>query len=248
MNNKKQKHKCRRMILLVVILAAFIGICGVMFIYGKSAADAEVVSDMKSAAIKKEKKHKKIKKPFYILVNKSHCLPDDYTISLVTLKNGKQVAKAMYHELRKMWFDCEKQNPGCEITVVSGYRTYSKQKKLLDEEIKKNEGLGMEPQAAEKDALRTVAPPGYSEHETGLCVDITAKNYGLLTAQQDKTPENQWLRKNCTHYGFVLRYPKGKEKVTGYQYEPWHFRYVGKKAAVLMKKNNWTLEEYWETL
>ena len=171
-------------------------------------------------------------------------MPDDYTVSLVQLKNGKQVAKAMYRDLRNMWFDCEGQNPGYSITVVSGYRTYAKQGTLLDEEIRKNERLGMTAHEAKKDALRTVAPPGYSEHETGLCVDITAKNNLQLNASQGLTRENIWLRKNCTRYGFVLRYPKGKEKITGYQYESWHFRYVGKKAAAKMKKNNWTLEEY----
>lgn len=178
------------------------------------------------------------------MVNKENRLPDDYTVSLVQLKNGKQVAKAMYQDLKDMWFDCEGQNPGYSITVVSGYRTYAKQGTLLDEEIRKNERLGMTAHEAKKDALCTVAPPGYSEHETGLCVDITAKNNLQLNASQELTRENIWLRKNCTRYGFVLRYPKGKEKITGYQYESWHFRYVGKKAAAKMKKNNWTLEEY----
>lgn len=193
---------------------------------------------------KKVKTKKKSKNPLYTLVNKENRLPDDYTVSLVQLKNGKQVAKAMYQDLKDMWFDCEGQDPGYSITVVSGYRTYAKQGTLLDEEIRKNERLGMTAHEAKKDALRTVAPPGYSEHETGLCVDITAKNNLQLNASQGLTRENIWLRKNCTRYGFVLRYPKGKEKITGYQYESWHFRYVGKKAAAKMKKNNWTLEEY----
>ena len=253
----KEKKKHTSVALVVIILAVFISMCGIMFAKGKKTEGAETASAVPTGTAeeksgrqetsntgKKVKTKKKSKNPLYTLVNKENRLPDDYTVSLVQLKNGKQVAKAMYRDLRNMWFDCEGQNPGYSITVVSGYRTYAKQGTLLDEEIRKNERLGMTAHEAQKDALRTVAPPGYSEHETGLCVDITAKNNLQLNASQGLTRENIWLRKNCTRYGFVLRYPNGKEKITGYQYESWHFRYVGKKAAAKMKKNNWTLEEY----
>lgn len=253
----KEKKKHTSVALVVIVLAVFISMCGIMFAKGKKTAVAETASAVPTGTAeeksgrqettnngKKVKTKKKSKNPLYTLVNKENRLPDDYTVSLVQLKNGKQVAKAMYQDLKDMWFDCEGQNPGYSITVVSGYRTYAKQGTLLDEEIRKNERLGMTAHEAKKDALRTVAPPGYSEHETGLCVDITAKNNLQLNASQGLTRENIWLRKNCTRYGFVLRYPKGKEKITGYQYESWHFRYVGKKAAAKMKKNNWTLEEY----
>ena len=143
-----------------------------------------------------------------------------------------------------MWFDCERENPGYSIVVSSAYRSYAKQSILLQEEIQKNERLGMSPKAAKKDALRTVAPPGFSEHQTGLCVDITAKNFQLLNRAQENTPENKWLQKHCKDYGFVLRYPKGRETITGYSYEPWHFRYVGKKAAKEITRRGITLEEY----
>ncbi len=253
----KEKKKHTSVVLVVIVLAVFISMCGIMFAKGKKTAGAETASAVPTGTAeeksgrqetantgKKVKTKKKLKNPLYTLVNKENRLPDDYTVSLVQLKNGEQVAKAMYQDLKDMWFDCEGQNPGYSITVVSGYRTYAKQGTLLDEETRKNERLGMTAHEAKKDALRTVAPPGYSEHETGLCVDITAKNNLQLNASQGLTRENIWLRKNCTRYGFVLRYPKGKEKITGYQYESWHFRYVGKKAAAKMKKNNWTLEEY----
>ena len=92
--------------------------------------------------------------------------------------------------------------------------------------------------------FRSVAPADYSEHETGLCVDITASDHLQLDSRQTQTPENQWLRKHCADYGFILRYPKHKEKVTGYMYESWHFRYVGKKAAKKIMREKITLEEY----
>lgn len=179
-----------------------------------------------------------------VLVNKDNKMPEDFHLPLVRLKNGKFVAKKMYASLRAMWFDCERKNPGYSIVVSSAYRSHAKQSKLLQEEIQKNERLGMSSKAAKKDALRTVAPPGFSEHQTGLCVDITAKNFQLLNRAQENTPENKWLQKHCKDYGFVLRYPKGRETVTGYSYEPWHFRYVGKKAAKEIARRGITLEEY----
>ena len=179
-----------------------------------------------------------------VLVNKDNKMPEDFHLPLVRLKNGKFVAKKMYASLRAMWFDCERKNPGYSIVVSSAYRSYAKQSILLQEEIQKNERLGMSPKAAKKDALRTVAPPGFSEHQTGLCVDITAKNFQLLNRAQENTPENKWLQKHCKDYGFVLRYPKGRETITGYSYEPWHFRYVGKKAAKEITRRGITLEEY----
>lgn len=126
-----------------------------------------------------------------------------------------------------------------------GKRSYAgSQETLLQQEIAKNERFGMSRKEALNDALRTVAPSGYSEHETGLCVDITAKRNQQLNKQQEDMPENRWLQKHCAEYGFILRYPKGKEKITGYDYEPWHFRYVGKKAAKEIMQKNITLEEY----
>ena len=176
----KEKKKHTSVALVVIILAVFISMCGIMFAKGKKTAGAETASAVPTGTAeeksgrqetantgKKVKTKKKSKNPLYTLVNKENRLPDDYTVSLVQLKNGKQVAKAMYRDLRNMWFDCEGQNPGYSITVVSGYRTYAKQGTLLDEEIRKNERLGMTAHEAKKDALPTVAPPGYSEHETG---------------------------------------------------------------------------------
>ena len=182
--------------------------------------------------------------PLLVLVNKKNKLPKNYSISLKTLKNGKQVAKIMYRALRNMWFDCEASHPGYSITVVSGYRTSAKQQTLLRYEIIKNESVGMNDKLAKKDALRSVAPAYYSEHETGLCVDIAASDYLQLNRNQENTPENQWLRRHCAKYGFILRYPKKKEKITGYMYEPWHFRYVGKKTAQAITNQHLSLEEY----
>ena len=87
-------------------------------------------------------------------------------------------------------------------------------------------------------------PPGYSEHETGLAVDIVSFGYQVLDGKQENTNENKWLRENCSKYGFILRYPKEKEEITGISYEPWHFRFVGKEAAEEITRQGITLEEY----
>lgn len=127
---------------------------------------------------------------------------------------------------------------GIELIAVSGYRSYDRQKTIFDAEINK---VGLE-----KAAL-AVAIPGQSEHQTGLSMDISSKSTNLdLTEEFGETKEGKWLAENAHIYGYILRYPKGKEGITGYQYEPWHFRYVGKTAAEIIYNNKWTLEEYFD--
>lgn len=179
-----------------------------------------------------------------LLVNKSSYLPTDYSVALTTLKNGQQVASVMYEDLRNMLFDGEEEEQGLSFLVASGYRSSEKQQQLLEEEIVKNEGAGMNEEEAREDALLTVAPAHYSEHETGLAVDIVAVTNQRLDETQESTPENIWLQENCYKYGFILRYPKGKEEVTGFSYESWHFRYVGKDVAKEIYDRGITLEEY----
>lgn len=87
-------------------------------------------------------------------------------------------------------------------------------------------------------------PAGYSEHQTGLALDILSSSNLNMDASQENTKENQWMKEHCYEYGFILRYPKDKENITQISYEPWHFRYVGKEAAKYMKENQLTLEEF----
>ena len=243
--------RSRRYLILILVFVLFfdsilIGMYLMIHAKGDKAENkdrmgmGQVEQKVESVKAAKQKKENSL----LVLVNKDNKMPEDFHLPLVCLKNGKFVAKKMYASLRAMWFDCERENPGYSIVVSSAYLSYAKQSILLQEEIQKNERLGMSPKVAKKDALRTVAPPGFSEHQTGLCVDITAKNFQLLNRAQENTPENKWLQKHCKDYGFVLRYPKGRETITGYSYEPWHFRYVGKKAAKEITRRGITLEEY----
>lgn len=126
---------------------------------------------------------------------------------------------------------------GFELTAFSSFRSYDYQKQLYMKYVNKDG------QAA---ADRYSARPGYSEHQTGLAFDIgeVGNEDVWLTDAFGETPAGQWLVKHAHEYGFILRYPKGKEDITGYMYESWHFRYVGIKLAKEIYEKNVTLEEY----
>lgn len=183
--------------------------------------------------------------PLLLLVNKDHPLSRDYDPKLKVLNSGnKSVAEVIYNDLRDMLTDGNAQ--GLSFCIASGYRSSDRQQEILDKDIRKLTSKGMDYDSAYKEVTRTVMPPGYSEHETGLAVDITALSNQMLDETQVDTPENQWLRENCSKYRFILRYPKDKEEITKIDYEPWHFRYVGKEAAKEITENHLTLEEYLE--
>lgn len=126
---------------------------------------------------------------------------------------------------------------GFELTAFSSYRSYSYQQQLYTNYVKKDG------QAA---ADRYSARPGYSEHQTGLAFDIgeVGRQDLWLTEEFGETPAGKWLYNHAHEYGFILRYPKGKESVTGYMYESWHFRYVGMDIAEKIFAKKVTLEEY----
>ena len=122
---------------------------------------------------------------------------------------------------------------GISLILSSGYRSYDEQQETYDEyaKIKKN------------NIDTYAARPGHSEHQTGLAFDILTM--GVKTTDFDKTDEFKWLQDNSYKYGFILRYPKGKEDITGFDYESWHFRYVGQKAAKTIHDENITFDEYY---
>lgn len=124
---------------------------------------------------------------------------------------------------------------GITLLAVSGYRDYSYQQMLYNNKVSA---------AGRKEADKYVAQPGASEHQTGLAMDVLSDKYTSLDAGFDKTEDYKWLKNNCFKYGFIIRYPKGKENITGYNYEPWHLRYVGISEATEISQKNITLEEY----
>lgn len=129
------------------------------------------------------------------------------------------------------------QGLGLPIIVDSGYRSYNYQQVVLDALIKEKGD----------EAFKLVALPGASEHQTGLAIDFAYYENGIYNDEvKENDKEAIWLKNNAWKYGFILRYPKGKENVTGYNFEPWHFRFVGLKLAKYLFKNDLTLEEYYK--
>ncbi len=179
------------------------------------------------------------------LVNKGYSLPHDYIPNDLVRPNVEfsfgeaELEKSLMRKeaaaaLEKM-FESAK-NEGIELYAVSGYRSYARQDQLFDAEVMS---------AGEQKALQAVAVPGTSEHQTGLAMDISSRSANFALSEQfGNTEEAKWLFENAHRFGFILRYPKGKEEITGYMYEPWHYRFTGEEAAAEIYKNNLTLEEY----
>ena len=198
---------------------------------------------------------------YLLLVNKQNTLGEDYVPSdLVELdekycnhenkerrKMNACAAKAFEAFLTEAW-DC-----GCDyICGRSGYRSYKSQEKIFNDYIDEEMAKGYSRDEAEKIVLGYSAYPGTSEHHTGLCMDIIDYRSGKL--ENDYKGGNyftdeqtfKWLYNNAWKFGFILRYPEDKTDVTGYDYESWHFRFVGRYHAQRMYSQNLTLEEYLE--
>ena len=125
--------------------------------------------------------------------------------------------------LEEMYAAC-KEETGATLISVSGYRSYTKQSRLYAAKLKRvNNNVAK--------AQEYVAPPGASEHHLGLAMDIGQQSKAALSAKFADTPGGIWAKENCWRFGFILRYGEEWESVTGYKYEPWHFRYVGKELA-----------------
>lgn len=132
------------------------------------------------------------------------------------------------------------------IAVTSGYRSYASQKSLFNWYCDQYQNKFATRAEVEEYVSTFSNPPGASEHQTGLCMDIS--NLSFSSDEFAGTPEAEWLAESCWKFGFILRYPKEKTEITGIQYEPWHFRYVGRYHAMKMRETGQCLEEYVKTL
>lgn len=171
-----------------------------------------------------------------MLVNSRYRIPDDYSVELIRLSNGEQVDSRIYPDLQEMFDDAR--GAGYSLFVRAGYRSEEDQENLMEDKIEAYRQEGYSQREAEREAEKWVAKPGTSEHELGLSVDINAEG------QTDGNRLYQWLADHSWKYGFILRYPAEKEEITGIDYEPWHFGYVGKQAAKEMYEKDLCLEEY----
>ena len=177
-----------------------------------------------------------------ILINKEHHIPDDYQFELGTIKGAiKSDVRVTEHILEMIQ---AAKADGITICICSPYRDMDKQTMLFERKKKSYIRQGYTEQEAYDLASDTVAIPGTSEHQVGLAFDLVSDDYKNLDAGFGDTAAGKWLQKNSPDYGFILRYPKGKEAVTEIEYEPWHFRYVGEKAAKDITSQGLCLEEY----
>ena len=177
-------------------------------------------------------KEVKDKDSLTILVNKYNYLPEDYIPKDLVNINGLLINKEAYIAFKDLKKAIE--NDNMNIRIVSAYRSYNYQKKLYNNYLKTQARSIVDTYSAR---------PGYSEHQTGLAIDVDNGKYNYN--QFYLTKEFLWMEENSFKYGFILRYPKDKESITGYRYEPWHYRYVGKEIAEYIKKHNSTYEEYY---
>lgn len=178
-----------------------------------------------------------------ILVNRENPLSSKYQPDLKSICNGRlKAAKEVYNDLTEMLESGE--DEGYSFWIASAYRSREKQQTLVDEDVAVFRNQGMSYKEALAETYKETMPAGCSEHETGLALDILASDNLNMDSSQADSPANQWLRKNCYKYGFIVRYPENKESITGVNYEPWHLRYVGKEAARFIIENDLTLEEF----
>ena len=177
------------------------------------------------------------------LINRQHAVSEFFVPETLRKVEATGMSQSMRDDaataLEEMFAAAKEE--GVTLSTVSGYRSYSKQSTIY---ARKKASQG------EEEADRVSARPGTSEHNLGLAADIVSadwySNHSDLTADFEQTPQFAWLKAHCAEYGFILRYPQGKESVTGVTYEPWHYRYVGREAARIIMQRGITLEEYKE--
>ena len=187
---------------------------------------------------KKYIKEADIKKDSLILINKFNHIDKTYTPkNIVAVSNqyaygDNSITEEAFNNFKNMFYAAKKED--LTLIITSSYRNYETQEKLWNQYA-----YSYDDEYADSVSAR----PGYSEHQSGYAIDIVT--YNSVMNDFEKTDEFKWLQKHAHEYGFILRYPKGKEGITGYDYESWHYRYVGEKVATEIKKKGITYDEYY---
>lgn len=235
-----------------VLVAGFLG--GVAlgrYVEGRQAAETVQKKDNQYESLEKEYNSVKEQaeaqneetRPWYLmLVNQSHPMEDGYVPELANIDDSHQVDVRVLEPLQKMLKAAS--DEGYSLYVCSAYRSVDRQKELFNESMIDYVNQGMTYYEAAIETAKSIAWPGESEHATGLAMDIVSGDYAGLDEKQGETDDQKWLMEHCYEYGFILRYPKDKLEDTGIIYEPWHYRYVGVEAALEIRDQGVTLEEY----
>ncbi len=251
--------KSNSLLLIVIIVLAVLVICVAgYFIYSnmtgndpsqpsvsqstsQSVSQSEVTSQVTSQVQPEPVVTVPVNEWYMLLVNRTNVLSADFTVQTADV-DGVPVDSRIAEDLQRMIDDGNA--TGLQLFVQSGYRTYERQETNYNYQVNLQLQNGVAQAEAEVAAGKITAPPGASEHNSGLGVDIFATDYTEYNINYAQTDEAKWLLENAANYGFILRYPQGKEAITGFEYEPWHYRYVGVEQAQLIKESGLTLEEY----
>ena len=181
-----------------------------------------------------------------VLINKQHSVPEDYDFTLGTITGRMQCDERIIPNVLEM-LKAAKED-GVNLVICSPYRDFNRQEVLFNRKITAYMKKGMSYLDAYRITAQAVTVPGASEHQIGLALDIICDSYASLNEGFGETEAGKWLAKHSCEYGFILRYPLGKEYITGIEYEPWHFRYVGVEAATMITEEGITLEEFVDEL
>ena len=216
--------KKTRLILLGVILAALV----LAFLWWRAGTWAE----------------KKQNTQLLLLVNAERPLEKELNPDFALLDDGHMLDVRCAELCEQMLADARA--AGCELVVIEAYISRYEQQAVYDAKVSELIATGMEEELAKSTAAETVPPPGCSEHELGLAVDLADAEHPELDESQADMASQLWLQNNSWRYGFILRYPEDKSAVTGVSGIPWHYRYVGEEAAGQIHELEITLEEYIE--
>jgi len=178
---------------------------------------------------------------FLWLVNRDNVLCENFRPRDMVNFRGMELRKEARDAFIEMLKEMESEKI-YGLKLQSAYRSFSHQHALFEEKKHSLIKKGCSPAEAEAIASKTVQPPGASEHQLGLALDVTID--GNLSQKFAETKAGMWLEKNCGKFGFIIRYPKSKTNVTNIVYEPWHLRYVGEPHSQIMNEKSLTLEEY----
>lgn len=183
--------------------------------------------------------------PRMILVNRAHPITEDYPVETKECGSATAINKTLQTEAADAFLSMQAAaaKDGVDVRMQSGYRSVSYQKKLYNDKTQYYRNKGLSEAAAREKAAAIVNPPGCSEHNCGLAADLNSPEHTTLDTGFADTAAFRWLCENAEHYGFILRYPKEAESVTGITYEPWHWRYVGPENAALLNRSGLCLED-----
>ena len=176
-----------------------------------------------------------------ILVNQTSLLPEGFTVALADFEGG-QIDARISDICAEMFADAKED--GITLKLVDAYRSYETQSAQYEKKVKSYTDKGYSREEAEVKAATITARPNTSEHQTGLALDIVTPSYTKRDKGFADTQAFKWLDANAANYGFIMRYAKDKQDITGVIYEPWHWRFVGAETAKMVKKGGMCLEEY----